>query len=73
MLFTRINRPWNLLTAEYPPLTYNVDGFKSRVNKPLLSLIFLNSFHIYFLSFFFFSCNVITCRDCSVLCGVNPD
>ena len=27
MFFTRINRPWNLLTAEYPPLTYNVDGF----------------------------------------------
>ena len=36
--FPCIARLWNSFTAEYFPLTYDLNGFKSRVNRHLSSL-----------------------------------
>ena len=45
-------RVWNFLPAECFPLTYDLNGFKSRVNRHIFGFP-LNTFPIYF-SFFFF-------------------
>ena len=37
-LFPRTARPWNSLSLECFPLTYDLSGFKSRINKHLLTL-----------------------------------
>ena len=35
--FSRTARPWNSLPTEWFPLTYDLKGFKSRINRHLLS------------------------------------
>ena len=54
------------------PLTYDLNGLKSTVNRHLLS--FLNIFPTRFLSFSIsFICNSMPCSGCSALYGFNPD
>ena len=36
--FPRTARLWNALSIEYFPLTYNLNGFKSRINRHLLTV-----------------------------------
>ena len=36
--FPRTARPWNSLPIEYFPLTYDLSGFKSRINRHLLTV-----------------------------------
>ena len=54
-LFLRTARFWHSLPAEYFPLTYDLNGCKSKVNRHLNFGFFLNSFPIYafHLSFLF--------------------
>ena len=65
--FPRTARLWNSLPIECFPLTYNINGFTSRINRQLLTNFrFLNIFPVCF-NFFCvsFSCNSITwCLDC---------
>ena len=54
--FPHTARHWNSLPIECFPLTYNVNGFKSRINRPLLTGGFLLRDFLYpliFLCFFF--------------------
>ena len=63
---------WNSMVTECYPLTYDLNGFKSRVNRYLLSLgFFLISFPICFSSFC--TCNSMFCSGCSTLHRVNPN
>ena len=36
--FPRTARPWNRLLIEFFPLTYDINGFKSRINRHLLTV-----------------------------------
>ena len=54
--FPRTARPWNSVHVEYFPLFYDLNSFKSRVNRHLLRLGFskkLSSLLLIFLFFFF--------------------
>ena len=37
IVFSRTARPWNSLPTEYFPLTYDLNDFKSRINRHLLT------------------------------------
>ena len=54
-------RLWNSLPVECVPLTYNLNGFKCRINH--LFGVFIKSFS----SFSSFSCNYIPCSGCLAL------
>ena len=59
LFFPSTARLWNSMTAECCHLTYDRNGFRSRINRHLLSLdsfwtVFLQAFHIFFFFFFFF-------------------
>ena len=41
-------KPWNSLPIECFPLTYDLSGFKSRINRHLLTRFFLNRFPVCF-------------------------
>ena len=60
MIFLSPARPWNFLPIECFPLTYDLSGFKSRINGHLLTRFVLNSFAVCFnlfvLLFFVPSC-----------------
>ena len=63
--FPHIARIWNSFPAECFPLTYDLNGFKSRVSRHLSSMCsfyiaFLNDFHLSS-----FSCNSILRSCCS--------
>ena len=52
--FPRTARFWNSWPAEFFPLTYDINGFKSRFNRHLFSLgsfytVFLYGFHLFLL------------------------
>ena len=66
---------WNSLPVEYVPLTQDFNGFKSRVNRHLLSLGFYQISLLVDFSFSFscFSCSFIRCSGISALHGVNPN
>ena len=54
--FLRTARPWNFLPIEWFPLTYDLNGFKSRINRHLLTVVSLKTNFLYaliFLCFFF--------------------
>ena len=73
--FPRTAKLWNSLPIECFPLTYDLSGFKSRINRHLLTV---GSFETDFLEpviFFvlFFSCNSMPRSGCSALHGVNPN
>ena len=72
--FPGTTRLWHFLHIEYFPLTYNLNGFKSRINRHLLTVGSSLRDFLYALIFMcFFSCNSMLCSGCSVLYGVNPN
>ena len=72
--FLRAAKLWNSLLAEWFLLTYDLNIFKSRVNRHLL---FLVSFYTAFLYASLlcpqFFCNFIFCKGCQSLWGVKPN
>ena len=67
-------RLWNSLRAECFPVTYDLNGLKSRVNKHDLPCFFLIRFPIHFSSLnSSFSCNCMPCSGFLVLYEVNPN
>ena len=72
--FPHTARLWNSLPIEFFPLTYDLNGFKSRMNRHLLTVIL--SKHISCMLYFFrasFSCISMPCSGCWTLHGVNPN
>ena len=66
-------RLWNFLPIECFPLTYDLNGFKSRINRHLLTAAgsFQRDFLYALIFCASFSCNFIPCSGCSALHGVN--
>ena len=72
--FSRTARLWKSLPIECFLLTYDLSGFKSRINRYLLDRFFLNRFPVCFNLFVpFFPCNSMPRSGCSALHGVNPN
>ena len=71
--FTHTSRLWNSLLIECFPLTYDLNGFKCRINIHLLTVGSFWRDFLCALIFFAFSCNSRPCSGCSALCGVNPN
>ena len=74
-LFNCRARLWNSLSAACSPLTYNINGFESKVNRHLLSL---GSFFTCFSSSYVFNIFVLLfllmlCSGFSILQEVNPN
>ena len=72
--FLRAAKLWNSLLAEWFLLTYDLNIFKSRVNRHLLFLGFFYTAFLYasLLCPLFF-CNFIFCKGCQSLWGVKPN
>ena len=72
--FPSTSKLWNFQPAECFRLTFDLNRFKSRINRPLSSL---NSFYTAFLFAFnissFFFCNSMPRSSSSALNGVNPN
>ena len=66
--FPRTARPWNSLPIECIPLTFDLSGFKSRINRHLLTVGSLLTDFLYaltFLCFFFVTpCLVVAVQPC---------
>ena len=72
--FPRTARLWNSLPIECFPLTYDLNGFKSRFNTHVLTVGSFATDLLYALIFLcFFFCNSMPCSGCLALCGVNPN
>ena len=71
--FPRTAKLWNSLPIECFPLTYDLSGFKSRINRSFNCRFFLNRFSVFCNLLCFFSCNSIPCSGCSALHEVNPN
>ena len=73
--FPGIARLQDSVPIECFPLTHDLNGFKSRINRQLFNCrFFLNRFPVCFNSFFAsFFCNSMPCSGCSALHGVNPN
>ena len=72
--FPRTARVWNSLPIECFPLTYDLSGFKCRINRYLNCRFFLNRFSVCFNLFvLLFFCNSMPHIGCPVLHGVNPN
>ena len=57
---------WNSLPIECFPLTYDLNGFKSRINRHLLNVGFFSTDFLYSLIFLcLFFCNSMPCSGCS--------
>ena len=64
---------WNFLPIKYFPLNYDLDGFKSRINRHLSSAGFFYRNLLFLYTFCTsFSYNSIPCGGRSTLIGVNP-
>ena len=71
LFFPSTARLWNSMTAECCHLTYDRNGFRSRINRHLLSLdsfwtVFLQAFHIFFFPFLFLvtPCLLVALQPC---------
>ena len=63
--FTRTARLWNSLPTECFPLTYDLIGFKSRINRYLLIVVLFKQISCMLQSFCAFSsCNSMPCIGC---------
>ena len=67
--FPWATRLWNSLPIEYYPLTYDLSGFKSRINRHRLTLgsfltDFLVSFIFFVLLFLVTPCLVVAVQPC---------
>ena len=62
---------WNSLPTECFPLTYDLNGFKSGIDRHLLTVGSFKRYLMYAL--ISFSCNSMPCSGCSALHGVNPN
>ena len=72
--FPRTARLWNSLPIEYFPLTYDLNGFKSRINKHLLTVGSFQRDFLYALIFWAsFSSNPMPFSGCPAYHGVNPN
>ena len=73
--FPHTGRLWNSLPIEYFSLTFDLNGFKSRINRHLLTVEFLNRFLVCFnpfmLLFLVTPCLVVAVQLC--MHGVNPN
>ena len=70
--FLRTARLWNSLPLECFPLAYDLSGFKSRINRHLLTVrLFKTDFLCAVILLCFFSCNSMARSGCSDLHGVN--
>ena len=72
--FPRTARLWNSLPIECFPLTYDLNGIKSRISRHLLTLGCVQTDFLHALIFcasFFFNC--MPHSGCSALHGVNPN
>ena len=65
---------WNSLPIECFCMTYNLNRFKSRINKYLLTIVSLYRYFLYALIFrASFSCNSMPCSGCPALHRVNSN
>ena len=71
--FSRTPRFWHSLHAECFPLTYDLNSFKSRVNRHLFNRHLSKKISSTIFIFFFFFCNAIPCRGCSALHERKPN
>ena len=71
--FPHTARLWNSLPIECFPLTYDLSGFKSRINRHLLTAGLFNRFPVCFNVFVLLFCNPMLCSHCSALHEVNPN
>ena len=71
--FSRTPRFWYSLHAECFPLTYDLNSFKSRVNRHLFNRHLSKKISSTIFIFFFFFCNAIPCRGCSALHERKPN
>ena len=71
--FSRTPRFWYSLHAECFPLTYDLNSFKSRVNRHLFNRHLSKKISSTIFIFFFFFCNAIPCRGCSALHEWKPN
>ena len=64
----------NLEISAYYPVTYDVNGLKSGINRHILTVgFFLKQIYCMFLSFCTsFACDTMPCSGCSALHGMNP-
>ena len=67
--FPHTARLYNSLSIEFFPLTYDLNGFKSRINRHLLTVrFFLNRFPVYFnlfiLIYLVTACLVVSVHPC---------
>ena len=60
-------RFWGSLPIECFPLTYDINGFKSRIKRYFNCRFFLNRFPIFFNLYVFFCCNCMPLSFCSAL------
>ena len=71
--FSRTPRFWHSLHAECFPLTYDLNSFKSRVNRHLFNRHLSKKISSTIFIFIFFFCNAIPCRGCSALHEWKPN
>ena len=72
--FTHTSRLWNSLPIECFPLTHDLNGFKCRINRHLLTVgSFWRDFLCALIFFATFSCNSMPCSGSSALCEVKPN
>ena len=61
-----------ILPIECFPLTYDLNGCNSRINRHILTVgCFLTNFLCALIFYTYFSCNSMPCNGCSILHGVN--
>ena len=72
--FSWTARIWNSLSIESFPLTCDLNGFKSRTNRHLLTVGSFSADFLYALTFLYFSsCTSIPCGGCLALHRVTPN
>ena len=73
--FPHTARAWNFVPIECFPLSYDISGFKTRINRYLLTVGFSKQIFFTLQSFCASSssCNSMSCSSCSALLVVSPN